>query len=35
MKDGTIVIDDLNHHETEALVKALKPDIFCSGIKDK
>ena len=34
-KDGTIVIDDLNHHETEALVKALKPDIFCSGIKDK
>ncbi len=35
MKDGTVVIDDLNHHETEALVKTLKPDLFCSGIKDK
>jgi nitrogenase molybdenum-iron protein alpha chain len=35
MKDGTIVVDDLNHHETEVLVKALKPDLFCSGIKDK
>ncbi|AKB55787.1 nitrogenase molybdenum-iron protein alpha chain [Methanosarcina sp. A14] len=34
-EDGTIVIDDLNHHETEVLVKTLKPDIFCSGIKDK
>ena len=33
--DGTIVIDDLNHFETEQLIKALKPDIFCSGIKDK
>jgi nitrogenase molybdenum-iron protein alpha chain len=35
IKDGTIVVDDLNHHETEALVKALKPALFCSGIKDK
>jgi len=35
MDDGTIVIDDLNHYETEELIKALKPDIFCSGIKDK
>jgi nitrogenase molybdenum-iron protein alpha chain len=35
IKDGTIVVDDLNHHETEALVKALKPSLFCSGIKDK
>ena len=35
MKDGTMVIDDLNHHETEVLLKAVKPDVFCSGIKDK
>jgi nitrogenase molybdenum-iron protein alpha chain len=35
MKDGSWVVDDLNHFETEALVKILKPDIFFSGIKDK
>ncbi|TYQ16493.1 UNVERIFIED_CONTAM: nitrogenase molybdenum-iron protein alpha chain [Acetivibrio alkalicellulosi] len=35
MENGTIVVDDLNHYETEELLKALKPDIFCSGIKDK
>ncbi|ADO83187.1 nitrogenase molybdenum-iron protein alpha chain [Ilyobacter polytropus] len=35
MKDGSIVIDDLNHYETEAIVEMLKPDLFCSGIKDK
>ncbi|MDA8443245.1 MAG: nitrogenase molybdenum-iron protein alpha chain [Peptococcaceae bacterium] len=35
MTDGSIVVDDLNHFETEALIKALKPDIFASGIKDK
>lgn len=35
MGDGTIVIDDLNHFETEEFIKALKPDVFCSGIKDK
>jgi nitrogenase molybdenum-iron protein alpha chain len=35
MKDGTIAVDDLNHHETEFLIKELKPDLFCSGIKDK
>ncbi|MDS1029299.1 nitrogenase molybdenum-iron protein alpha chain [Bacillota bacterium LX-D] len=35
MGDGTIVIDDLNHFETEEFIKAVKPDIFCSGIKDK
>ncbi len=35
MPNGTIVIDDLNHYETEELLKILKPDIFCSGIKDK
>jgi nitrogenase molybdenum-iron protein alpha chain len=35
MGDGTVVIDDLNHFETEEFIKAVKPDIFCSGIKDK
>ncbi|NTV90198.1 MAG: nitrogenase molybdenum-iron protein alpha chain, partial [Clostridiales bacterium] len=29
------VIDDLNHFETEEVLKLLKPDVFCSGIKDK
>ncbi len=35
MKEGGYVIDDLNHFETEELLKSLKPDLFCSGIKDK
>ncbi|QTL97116.1 nitrogenase molybdenum-iron protein alpha chain [Iocasia frigidifontis] len=35
MEDGTIAIDDLNHHEQVKLTKILKPDIYCSGIKDK
>jgi nitrogenase molybdenum-iron protein alpha chain len=35
MQDGSIVVDDLNHFETEEFLKYLKPDIFCSGIKDK
>ena len=35
LKEGTIVVDELNHHETEFLLTELKPDIYCSGIKDK
>ncbi len=35
MKDGSVVIDDLNHYETEELIRILKPDVFGSGIKDK
>lgn len=35
MKDGSIIVDDLNHFETEEFIKILKPDIFASGIKDK
>jgi nitrogenase molybdenum-iron protein alpha chain len=35
MSNGTLMVDDLNHYETEVLVKALKPDIFFSGVKDK
>lgn len=35
MANGSMVIDDLNQYEAEKLVKALKPDIFCAGIKEK
>jgi nitrogenase molybdenum-iron protein alpha chain len=35
MDKGTLVVDDLNHFETEAIIKELKPDLFFSGIKDK
>ncbi len=35
MPDGTYMVDDLNHYETEEFLKVLKPDIFFSGIKDK
>lgn len=35
MKDGALVIDDLNHVETEEIIHILKPEFFGSGIKDK
>ncbi len=35
MNKESIVVDDLNHFETEEFLKLLKPDVFCSGIKDK
>lgn len=35
MQDGYVIVDDLNHYETEEFIKILKPDIFSSGIKDK
>lgn len=35
MKDGSVIVDDLNHYETEEFIRLLKPDIFASGIKDK
>jgi len=35
MSNGSIIVDDLNHYEMEELIKLLKPDIYCSGIKDK
>jgi nitrogenase molybdenum-iron protein alpha chain len=35
MADSSLVIDDLNHHETEVLLKRYKPDVFCAGIKEK
>jgi nitrogenase molybdenum-iron protein alpha chain len=35
MPDETLVIDDISHWETEKLIAAYKPDIFCAGIKEK
>ena len=35
MENGTLVIDDLNHFETEVLIEQYRPDIFCAGIKEK
>lgn len=35
MKDGYVIVDDLNHYETEEFIRLLQPDIFSSGIKDK
>jgi nitrogenase molybdenum-iron protein alpha chain len=35
MREGSLIIDDLNHHETEIVIRELEPDVFCSGIKDK
>lgn len=35
MKDGSLIIDDLNHHEAEVLMAKYKPDVFCAGIKEK
>ena len=32
---GTIVIDDISHHEMEELIRTYQPAVFCSGIKDK
>ena len=35
MENGTLVIDDISHYETERLIELYKPDIFCAGIKEK
>lgn len=35
MSSNTLVIDDINEHETERLLEIYKPDIFCAGIKEK
>ena len=35
MKKSALVIDDISHHEMEKLIELYKPDIICSGIKDK
>jgi nitrogenase molybdenum-iron protein alpha chain len=35
MEDGSLVIDDISHYETEVLLELLKPDLVCAGIKEK
>ena len=35
MKKDVLVIDDISHYELERLIQIYKPDIICSGIKDK
>jgi len=35
MEPQTLVIDDVNHYETEKLIELYKPDVFCAGIKEK
>ena len=35
MEPQSLVIDDVNHHETEKLIELYKPDVFCAGIKEK
>jgi nitrogenase molybdenum-iron protein alpha chain len=35
MKKNTLVIDDISHHELEKLFELCKPDIICSGVKEK
>lgn len=35
MKKGALIIDDISHHEIEKLIQLYKPDMVCSGIKDK
>lgn len=35
MKDNSLIIDDMNHHEAEVLIEKYKPAIFCAGIKEK
>ena len=35
MPEKALVIDDINHWESEELIRRVKPDIFCAGIKEK
>lgn len=35
LKEGTLIYDDANAYELEMIVKALKPDLIGSGIKEK
>jgi nitrogenase molybdenum-iron protein alpha chain len=35
MEEGTLVIDDIYHYDTERLLEIYKPDVFCAGIKEK
>lgn len=35
MGDGTVLVDNISHHELEVLIKHFKPSLIGSGIKDK
>ncbi|MFA6507134.1 MAG: nitrogenase molybdenum-iron protein alpha chain [Treponemataceae bacterium] len=35
MAEGSLVIDDVSHYETEKLIELVKPDLLCAGIKEK
>jgi len=35
MNKNSLVIDDVNHWETEKLIEYYRPDLFCAGIKEK
>jgi nitrogenase molybdenum-iron protein alpha chain len=35
MEQKSLIIDDINHWESEQLIKRTQPDIFCAGIKEK
>lgn len=35
LKEGTLLFDDASSYELETFVKALKPDLIGSGIKEK
>ncbi len=35
MEEGSLVIDDITHYETERLIELYRPDVFCAGIKEK
>jgi nitrogenase molybdenum-iron protein alpha chain len=35
MRDGSLVIDDISHYETEKLIEIYRPDLICAGIKEK
>ncbi|CAA6677151.1 MULTISPECIES: nitrogenase molybdenum-iron protein alpha chain [unclassified Lentimonas] len=35
MGKESLVIDDISHHELDKLIELYKPDVICSGIKDK
>jgi nitrogenase molybdenum-iron protein alpha chain len=35
MKKGSLIIDDISHHELEKLIELYHPDIIASGIKEK
>lgn len=35
MGEGTLVVDNISHHELDVLIERFKPDLIGSGIKDK